>query len=421
MARLLKGAQIIPRARASRQFSVVSACYIAGVIDLDHNATTPVDPRVRAGMAGLWARDDLGNPSSPHGRGRAAREVVEAARRQLAAALHAEPLGVTFTSGGTEADNLAVLGVARALAAQGRPHGVLTSPLEHPAVGAAVARLETEGVPVERVRVDDAGRIDPEEVAERVRARPELGLCSLSAANHELGNAYDVAAVSAAVRAVRPEVLIHVDAVQALGKVPVSLAAWGVDLVSISGHKLGGPAGAGALVHHRGLRVQPLAHGGQQERGRRAGTEALVLIHGLGMAVELAASEQAHRRAAMTVAHTRLREGLAALGARIHGDSEQHVGNTLNVAFPGCAGELVMMALDLAGIAVSTGAACSSGLVEPSPVLRALGQPPVMALEAVRLSLSAATTEAEIDAVLAALAEAVPRIRAAAEPQRSAS
>lgn len=200
---------------------------------------------------------------------------------------------------------------------------------------------------------------------------------------------------------------------QAVGKRPVSLAAWGVDLLSVSGHKLGGPAGVGALVHHRRLRLEPLAWGGQQERGRRGGTEATWLVHGLGLAVELAVAEQPQRLAHMSEQRERLAAGVRRLGARIHGDPEQHVGNTLNVGFEGCPGELVMMALDLAGIAVSTGAACSSGLAEPSPVLRALGQPPAMALEAVRLSLSPATTAAEVDAVLAALAEVVPAIRAA--------
>jgi cysteine desulfurase len=201
--------------------------------------------------------------------------------------------------------------------------------------------------------------------------------------------------------------------VQAVGKLPVSLAGWGVDMLSVSGHKLGGPAGVGALVHSRGLRLEPLVRGGPQERGRRAGTEAPWLVHGLGLAVELAAAEQPQRRAAMLARRQRLAAGVRELGARIHGDPEQHVGNTLSVAFPGCPGELVMMALDLEGIAVSTGAACSSGLAEPSPVLRALGQPPDRALEAVRLSLSPATTHAEVEAVLAALAVVLPRIRAA--------
>lgn len=364
-------------------------------------------------MAALLHRDDLGNPSSPHGRGRAAREVVEAARRRVARALGAEPLGVTFTAGGTEADNLAVLGVARALRGRGRPHGVLGSPLEHPAVADALAQLRTEGHRIELVPVDALGRIDPAAIAERVAACPDLGMITLSAANHELGNAYDLPALVAAARAVRPDLVVHADAVQAVGKLPVSLPELGVDLLSVSGHKLGGPMGVGALVHRRALRLEPLGRGGSQERGRRPGTEATWLVHGLGLAVELATAEQAERHAHMAARRQRLAQGVVRLGARIHGDPDHHVGNTLSVAFPGCGGELLMMALDLAGIAVSTGAACSSGLGGPSPVLRALGQPPAMALEAVRLSLSASTTDAEIDAVLAVLADVVPTIRAA--------
>ncbi len=371
-------------------------------------------------MVELLQRDDLGNPSSQHGRGRMAREVVEAARRRVAAATGAEPLGVTFTSGGTEADNLAVVGVARALRAKGRPHGVLSAPLEHPAVTEAVRRLEAEGHPVTWLSVDEAGRIEPEAVAEAVERDPQVGLCSLSAANHELGNAYDVAAMAAAIRAVRPEVLVHVDAVQALGKRSVSLSEWGVDLLSVSAHKVGGPGGVGALVHARTLGLQSMHLGGQQERGRRGGTEATVLLHGLGRAAELAANEQPERRARTEVLRDRLRRGIERLGGRIHGDPGQHVGNTLNVAFEGCTGELVMMNLDLAGIAVSTGAACSSGVAEPSPVLLALGQTPRQAREAVRLSLHHRTTEAEIDTVLAALGDIIPRVRAAV-PERSAS
>ncbi len=372
-------------------------------------------------MVELMGREDLGNPSSQHARGRAAREVVEEARRRVAAALGAEPLGVTFTAGGTEADNLAVLGVARALRAQGRPCGVLSSRIEHPAVTAAVTRLAAEGHLVAYVPVDAQGRIDPEAVGARLRAQPELGLCSLAAANHELGNAYDIPAVAAAVRAARPEVLLHVDAVQAVGKRPVSLAGWGVDLLSVSGHKLGGPAGVGALVHPRALRREPRWHGGQQERGRRGGTEATWLVHGFGLAVQLAAAEQPQRHAHMAALRARLVVGLGELGGRIHGDPVDHVGNTINVAFAGCPGELVMMALDLEGIAISTGAACSSGLAEPSPVLRALGQAPERALEAVRLSLAPSSTEAELDAVLDVLARVLPRIRGAVAEQGSAA
>ena len=391
------------------------------MIDLDHNATTPLDPRVRASMGELLDREDLGNPSSQHGRGRQAREVVEAARRRVAAAVEAEPLGVTFTSGGTEANNLAILGVARALAAAGRPHGVLTSPLEHPSVGAAIDVLAREGHMVERVEVDARGRIDPDMVAARLRAEPRLGLVSLAAANHELGNAYEVAEVARAAREASPGVVVHTDAVQAVGKLPVSLAGWGVDLMSVSAHKLGGPAGVGALVHHRALKLQALRHGGAQERGRRPGTEATLLVHGFGHAISLAAAEQGARHEHMAARRARLVEGLRALGGRIHGDPDHHTGNTVNVGFEGSEGELVMMNLDLAGIAVSTGAACSAGVPEPSPVLLALGQAVPMAREAVRMSLSPSTTDADIDAVLAAVAEALPRVRKASGGVRSAS
>ncbi|MEM7154825.1 MAG: cysteine desulfurase family protein [Myxococcota bacterium] len=391
------------------------------MIDLDHNATTPLDPRVRASMGELLAREDLGNPSSQHGRGRQAREVVEAARRRVAQAVEAEPLGVTFTSGGTEANNLAILGVARALAKAGRPHGVLTSALEHPSVAAAIDVLAAEGHPVKRIEVDAQGRIDPDMVAARLGAEPRLGIVSLAAANHELGNAYDIAAIARAAREASPQVRVHCDAVQAVGKLPVSFRGWGVDLLSISAHKLGGPAGAGALVHDRGLKLQALRHGGAQERGRRPGTEATLLVHGFGHAISLAASEQPARHANMAARRSRLVRGLQALGARIHGDPDHHTGNTVNVGFEGTEGELVMMNLDLAGIAVSTGAACSAGLPEPSPVLLALGQSVPLAREAVRMSLSPNTSDADIDAVLTALAEALPRIRKAGTAVRSAS
>lgn len=384
------------------------------MIDLDHNATTPLDPRVRGALAELRLRDDLGNPSSQHRRGRAARAVVENARRRVAKALDAEPLGVTWTSGGTEADNLAIDGIARALQKKGRPSGVLVSPLEHPAVAAAAARLRHDGYEVVALPVGQEGTIEPPAVADTLRQHPHVGLVSIAAANHELGNAYDVAAIAEAVRGVRPDVVVHADAVQAVGRVEVSLAAWGVDALSVSGHKLGGPAGVGALVHRRQLSVLPVIAGGGQERGRRGGTESTSLIHGFGLAVQLAVDERELRAPKVSALRRRLLEGLLARGARVAGDPQRHTGNTINAAFEGCPGELVMMNLDLAHIAVSTGAACSSGSPEPSPVLLALGVPPVRALEAVRFSLSHRNTEAEIDATLDALDTIVPRVRKAA-------
>lgn len=408
--------------RGLRQFLGPAGCYTAAlaVIDLDHNATTPLAAEVRDAMVELLGRSDLGNPSSVHRGGQAARDVVEQARAAVAAAVGAEPLGVTWTSGGTEADALAILGTARARRAAGRPDGVLSSPVEHPAVLGALQRLRVEGHAVELCPVDAAGRVAPGEVARQLAARPALGLVSLSAANHELGNALDVPATVAAIREVAEHVDIHVDAVQALGKLEVDFAAWGVDLVSLSAHKVGGPMGIGALVHRRAARLEPLWGGGAQERGRRPGSEPLLLAHGFGVAAAWASRERERHQRALRALHARLRDGLQALGGRLHGDPERHTGNTVNVGFAGCDGQLVAMALDLQGIRVSTGAACSAGTPEPSAVLLALGQPQKLAREAVRISLSPANQPADVDALLAALPAILFRVRAAGARVRAA-
>jgi len=386
------------------------------VIDLDHNATTALDPRVAAAMSALMRSGAAdGNPSSVHARGRAARAVVEEGRRRIAAAVGVEPLDVTFTSGGTEADNLAVLGVARALRAAGRPAGLLTTRLEHPAVADAARRLEGEGFPVVWLAVDARGRIDPEALVQALVAHPEIGLLSIAAANHELGNRYDLAAISAAARAVRPEILVHSDAVQALGKVRVDVPAWGVDLMSITAHKLHGPKGIGALVHRAHLKIEPLLSGGAQERGRRPGTEAPLLAHGFGLAVELATQELKPRTEHVARLSERLRAGLRALdlGATFNGDWEHDVGNTLNVRFDGCDGELVLMNLDLEGIAVSTGSACSAGTLEASPVLLALGLEPTVARGAIRISLGHDNVDGDVDHLLEVLPDILARVRTA--------
>jgi cysteine desulfurase len=382
---------------------------------LDHNASAPLDPRVAAGMRSLL--DEPGaNPSSVHRRGQRARAVLEGARRRVAAAVGAQPLEVTFTSGGTEADGLAVLGVARALRRKGQPHGVLTSALEHPAVREAVAVLERDGHPRVLVANDGEGRIHPDAVAQTLGRHPEVGLVTLAAANHELGNAYDVAAIVAAVRELRPDVLVHTDAVQAFGKVPVDFDGWGVDLLSVSAHKVGGPAGIGALVHRRHQVIEPLLAGGHHERGRRPGTENLLGAHGFGIAAELAANERADRHARCRDLRARFLEGLGAVeGARVLGDPDLHVGNTALVAFEDCDGELLMMNLDLAGFAVSTGAACTAGTLEPSPVVLGLGLGESAARSTLRVSVGPGSEEADIDGLLAALPEVVARVRAARE------
>lgn len=382
-------------------------------IYLDHNATTPLDPRVRARViAVLSDPDGQGNPSSVHAWGRRARAVVEDARRAVAAAVGCEALEVTFTSGGTEADNLAVLGGARALRQAGQPCGVLSSRIEHPAVLSACAQLAREGHTIAWVAVDAFGRITPEALATALAERPEIGLVSLSAANHELGNLYPIAALAAAARAARPGVLFHTDAVQALGKVAIDVREWDVDLMSVTAHKIYGPKGIGALIHRRHQELAPLIHGGPQERGRRGGTESPALIAGFGLAAELAASELVERAAAMSASSGRVIAGIEAIGgAQIFGDRAARVGNTVCVAFTGAEGQLLLIHLDLAGIMVSTGAACSSGSLEPSPVLLALGCSPEEARGALRISTGKDTSAAEIDALLAALRSALASVR----------
>lgn len=383
---------------------------------LDHNATTPVDPRARdAVIAALTDPLLQGNPSSVHGPGQRARAAVEQARRAVARAVGAEPLEVTFTSGGTESDNLAILGAARALRAAGKPAGVLTAAIEHPAVLGAAQQLAREGHPTLLLPIDAAGRIDLDRLAATLRAHPEVGLVSLAAANHELGNAYDVPAIARTVRACASHAIVHCDAVQAFGKLPLDFRAWDVDLLSVSSHKIYGPKGVGALVHRRRLGIQPLLLGGQQERGRRGGTEPVAALIGFGVAAQLAAAELAQRRAHTEALVARLRAGLSDLpDGTIHGDAARSTGNTVNVRFAGCDGQLLAMNLDLAGIAVATGAACSSGSLEPSPVLLALGLAPAEARGALRISVGKDTRPEDIDALLAALPEAIARVRGAA-------
>lgn len=384
------------------------------MIDLDHNATTPLDPRVAERMAALMrGGEGDGNPSSVHGRGRAARAVVESARREIASTVNAEALGITFTSGGTEADNLALFGACLGLQSAGKACGLLTTRLEHPAVLGAAMALERRGIPVHFVEPDGQGRIDAQAVGEAVAAHADVGVVSLAAANHELGNRYDTPSLVAAARGARSEVIFHADAVQALGKVAVDFLAWDVDLLSISAHKIYGPKGIGALVHRPHQRLEPMVRGGHQERGRRPGTESTLLAHGFGEAARLVRDELEARRAAIAPCYAALRDGLEALGAVVHGtpNPPEGLGNALNVRFPGCDGELMLMNLDLEGIAVSTGAACSAGTLAASPVLLALGLPEAEAAGAVRLSLGHDNTLADVERLLAVLPGIIDRVR----------
>ena len=327
-----------------------------------------------------------GNPSSIHAEGRGARDRVERARVQVTNLIERRADQVVFTSGGTEANLLGVAALAAFAERDGRPKVVATTALEHPSLRGAVAALAEQGWEVRTLLPFTDASLDG------------IGLLAVALVNHELGALLPAALVE---RATTDGVLVHLDAVQAVGKIAVPRA----DAIALSAHKLGGPQGIGALAiaHDGGL---PLVDGGHQERGRRPGTENVLGIVGFGAA---AAAIDQHTWPQVAALGDRLERGLVALGARIHGDDR--VGGTISAAFPGTRGHDIVMALDLAGIAASTGAACTSGTVQPSPVLLALGLPPEQALEAVRFSLGRSTTAAEIDEVLGILPAIVDRAR----------
>jgi cysteine desulfurase len=369
-------------------------------IYLDFNATAPLIPAARAAMTAALA--DVGNPSSIHSEGRAARHLVEVARSHVAALMGRPREQVVLTSGGTEANALGVLGLAAAVERRGGPRVVVGSPIDHPSLRGAVAALGRRGWEIRTLAVTPDGAPAPGPLE-------GAGLVAYAAVNHELGTLADPAALGAAAHAAGA--LVHVDAVQAAGK--LDLAAIPADSLAISAHKLGGPAGTGALA----LAVDealPLVDGGHQERGRRPGTENTIGIAGFGAAAEAAAAALAAAAWREVAAlGDRLERGLLALGAvRIHGAGAPRVGGTINAGFAGALGESIVVALDLAGVAASTGAACTSGSVQPSPVLLALGLSPAAARSAVRFSLGRSTTAAEIDAVLERLPPIVARARA---------
>ena len=377
------------------------------MIYLDHNATTPLDPRVFETML-PFLRGAWGNPSSPYRFGQEARTAVERARGRVAECLGCRPTEVLFTGGGTEADNLALRGVTRAL--RGRGRHVVTSAIEHPAVLRTCAALEGDGCRVTYAPVGPDGVVDLA-AAERALG-PETVLLSVMHANNETGVLQPLAELAELARG--RGVPFHADAVQTAGKLPGRLATLGPDLLSLSAHKFHGPKGVGALFVRAGTPLDPLLTGGEHERGLRAGTENVAGVVGLAAALVLAceaAASEAERTAAL---RDRLeRELLAAVpGARVHGAGAPRVPNTTNLAFPGVDGESVVVALDLRGICVSTGSACSTGDPEPSHVLTAMGASPRDAQSSVRLSLGRETRVEEIDLVVRALVEVVEQLRA---------
>ncbi len=361
-------------------------------IYLDYNASTPIDPRVVEVMRPLLD-GPFANPSATHPGGRAARAVIDHARTQVADLLGAAPDEVVFTSGGSEANNLALKGIFFAFREQGEH--IITTTVEHPAIVEPARFLETLGAQVTYLPVDRTGRIDPEDVRRAIT--PRTILVSVMHANNEVGTIEPIEAVGAITR--ERGVLFHTDAAQSVGKVLTRVDDLGVDLLSIAGHKLYAPKGVGALYVRRGVRPVPLIHGASHESGRRAGTESALLTAALGAACELAAD-----LAPMTEVR-RLRDLFwdlmqARLGERVvlNGHPEHRLPNTLSVSFPGRVGSDILAALD--GVAASVGSACHAGSIELSPVLGAMGVPPEIGMGAIRFSLGRGTTEAEIRAVV---------------------
>lgn len=371
------------------------------MIYLDHNASTPVRPEVVAAMGSALA-DLHANPSSLHRDGQAARAAVEHARAQVAALLNARPGEVVFVSGGTEGDHLALIGAAWARAARGRR--VAVSAVEHHAVHGAAEVLAEQGFAIETLPVSGDGVVDPR----AIDALPaDTTVAAIMLANNETGILQPIAELAR--RAHARGMLLVCDAVQAAGKVELDAAALDADVLVVSGHKLGGPKGCGALIVRDGVSLTPLFRGGGHERGRRAGTENLSGIVGLGLACELAAADRAGEARRQLALRERFEHGLRAIDpdALIHGAQAERLPNTVMVSFAGARGDHLLMALDARGVAASAGAACASGAVEPSPVLAAMGVPRSQGECAVRFSLGRTTEATEVDAALVILADAV--------------
>src|SRR5215203_4533797 len=380
---------------------------------LDNSATTPVDPRVAAEMARAVV-ETFGNASSVHGFGQQARAAIDRARREVASLIGARQNEIIFTSGGTEANNLAIRGLCEASIAHGRH--IITSAIEHPSVGGVCVELEKHGWEVSRLPVYQNGIVRVEDLAEALR--PDTVLITIMLANNEIGTIQPLSQIGSLVREKRAggqkHLWLHTDAVQAAGRLPLNVDELGCDLLTISGHKLYAPKGIGALYVRRGVRLHGQNVGGHQERERRAGTENVPGIVAFGEAAKLA-REELHQRAH----HDRaLRDKFEALVRErigdvvINGDREQRLGHLSNISFRFIEGEGLLINLDLEGVAVSTGSACSSGTLEPSPVIRALGVDDELARGSIRFSFGKDNTEDEVEYVVDVLVRAVERLRA---------
>ena len=383
-------------------------------IYLDNSATTPVDPRVAAAMARALS-ENYGNPSSVHGFGQQARAAVDRARREVATLIGAKPNEIVFTSGGTEANNLAIRGLCEAAVAHGQH--IITSAIEHPSVRGVCEALEKRGWEVKRLPVYDNGIIRLDDL--NAALRPDTVLLTIMWANNEIGTIQPIHEIGAVIRERRAtgqnrHLWFHTDAVQATGRVPVNVDDAGCDLLSMSAHKLYAPKGVGALYVRRGVRLAVQNVGGHQERERRAGTENVPAIVAFGEAAKLAREEMpariAHDSALRDRFETRVQEIIG--DVVMNGDRKRRLSHLSNISFRFIEGEGLLINLDLEGVAVSTGSACSSGTLEPSPVIRALGVNDELARGSIRFSFGKDNTDADVDYVVEVLSKAVERLRA---------
>jgi cysteine desulfurase len=373
---------------------------------LDSNATTPLDPQVREAMAPYLA-ERYANPSAFYRFAQEVRGEVEAARERVAELINAEPEELIFTSGGTEADNAAIKGVAFALRDKGRH--IITSPIEHHAVLHACQYLEGFGFELTQIPVDRYGIVDLEALKKAIRR--DTVLITIMHANNEIGTIEPIEAIIGIAHAQR--IYVHTDAVQTVGKLPIDVKGLDVDLLSLSAHKIYGPKGIGALYVRKGVRIDPLLHGGHHERNRRAGTENVAGIIGLGKAAEVAQAELSQNERKIRVLRDRLEKGILERIPEVfvNGHPEKRLFNTLNCCLKGIEGESILLNLDFEGICASSGSACTSGSVDPSHVLLAIDVPPEIAHGSLRLSLNKFNTAEDVDKVLEVLPKIAERLR----------
>lgn len=373
---------------------------------MDYNATTPIHPLVKQEL--LDTLDICGNGSSMHTFGREAMERIENARTKIASLINAQPNEIIFTAGGTESDNTVLNYVAFGSKTSGK-NEIITTPIEHPAILETAKFLENFGIVTKFMKVDSTGRVNPEELYELITDK--TALISVMAANNEIGTIQDIKAIGAIAK--EKGVYFHTDAVQAIGKIKIDVRDMNIDFLSMSGHKIYAPKGIGILYVRKGVPYCPFIHGGHQEGGRRAGTLNTTGIVALGKAAEMAELELEEEYTKLSSMRDRLKKGIIASipDVRINGNEEHCLPNTLNVSFIGAEGESILLYMDLEGIAVSTGSACSTGSLEPSHVLMATGIDAELAHGSIRFSLGRENTEEDVDYVLEKLPPIIEKIR----------